>query len=212
MIRINRNHPSIIAWSMTNEAFFTYNLDRAETLMADLVKLSRELDPTRPAAIGGAQRGDVDKLGDIAGYNGDGARLFIDPGVPNMVSEYGAISKPHDAYEPFFGELQPERFPWRSGAGDLGGVRLRLASRASRGSRESSTISALPKRSWHWYRNAYRGIAPPRVADRWRRRRSCDSKRTRRPSTAPTRPMMCRSSSPCSTPPAGTSATRRRSR
>jgi hypothetical protein len=33
-----------------------------------------------------------------------GARLFIDPGIPNMVSEYGAISKPHDAYDPFFGE------------------------------------------------------------------------------------------------------------
>jgi len=105
MICINRTHPSILCWSMTNEAFFTYNLERAKSLMSELVKLSRELDPTRPAAIGGAQRGEVDRIGDVAGYNGDGARLFLNPGVPNMVSEYGAISKPHDAFEPFFGEF-----------------------------------------------------------------------------------------------------------
>src|SRR3954467_1042583 len=50
MIRINRNHPSIAVWSMTNEAFFTYNLERAKTLMTDLVALSHELDPSRAAA------------------------------------------------------------------------------------------------------------------------------------------------------------------
>ena len=160
MIRINRNHPSIMAWSMTNEAFFTYNLDRAKKLMRELVQVSHEIDPTRPAAIGGAQRGDVDKLGDIAGYNGDGARLFIDPGVPNMVSEYGAISKPHDAYEPFFGDLQAERFPWRSGeaiwaAFDYGSIAGR------QGLKGILHHNRLPKRSWYWYRNAYRRIPPP---------------------------------------------------
>ena len=49
-----------------------------------------------------------------------------------MVSEYGAISKPHDAYEPFFGDLQTEPFPWRSGeaiwaAFDYGSIAGRLA-------------------------------------------------------------------------------------
>ncbi|HRK30556.1 MAG TPA: glycoside hydrolase family 2 TIM barrel-domain containing protein, partial [Tepidisphaeraceae bacterium] len=112
MIRINRNHPSIICWSMTNEAFFTYHLDRAKALMEQMVSVSRTLDPTRPAAIGGAQRGGIDRIGDVAGYNGDGARLFMNPGVPNMVSEYGAIGKPPDAFDPFFGDLQPEKFPW----------------------------------------------------------------------------------------------------
>jgi hypothetical protein len=161
MIRINRNHPSILIWSMTNEAFFTYNLDRARVLMSDLVKLSRELDPSRPAAIGGAQRGMVDRLGDVAGYNGDGARLFIDPGVPNMVSEYGAISKPHDAYDPFFGDLEAEEFPWRSGqaiwcAFDYGSIAGR------QGLKGILHHNRLPKRSWYWYRNAYRQIPPPR--------------------------------------------------
>ncbi len=160
MIRINRNHPSIVAWSMTNEAFFTYNLDRARNLMRDLVQLSRQRDPTRPAAIGGAQRGDVDKLGDIAGYNGDGARLFIDPKIPNMVSEYGAISKPVDAFDPFFGELQSEQFPWRAGEAiwcgfDYGSIAGR------QGLKGILRHDRLPKRSWHWYRQELLGIAPP---------------------------------------------------
>jgi hypothetical protein len=160
MIRINRNHPSIMAWSMTNEAFFTYNLDRARGLIGKLVKLSRELDPTRPAAIGGSQRGDVDKLGDIAGYNGDGARLFIDPGVPNMVSEYGAISKPVNIYEPFFGELQGEKFAWRSGEAiwcgfDYGSIA------GKQGLKGIVRYDRLPKRSWYWYQNEILKIPPP---------------------------------------------------
>jgi beta-galactosidase/beta-glucuronidase len=152
MIRINRNHPSVIAWSMCNEPFFTFHLDRARALLSDLVRLSRELDPTRPAAIGGAQRGEIDHIGDLAGYNGDGARLFIDPAIANMVSEYGAISKPHDSYAPFFGELQPERFPWRSGEAiwcgfDYGSIAGR------QGLKGILNHQRLPKQSWHWYRN-----------------------------------------------------------
>ena len=160
MIAVNRNHPSIVAWSMTNEAFFTYNLERAKALMSDLVALSRELDPTRPAAIGGAQRGDVDRLGDIAGYNGDGTRLFINPGVPNMVSEYGAISKPHDAFEPFWGELQAERYPWRSGEAIWAGADYGSIA-GKQGLKGIVNHQRLPKRSWHWYRKAIRGIEPP---------------------------------------------------
>ena len=48
-------------------------------MLKQLVDLSHKLDPTRPAAIGGAQRGGFDVLGDIAGYNGDGAAIFHDP-------------------------------------------------------------------------------------------------------------------------------------
>jgi hypothetical protein len=161
MIRINRNHPSIVIWSMTNEAFFTYDLERARSLIARMVALSHELDPTRPAAVGGAQRGQVDNLGDVAGYNGDGARLFMDPGVANMVSEYGAISKAVHAYEPFFGELQSERFAWRSGEAiwcgfDYGSIAGR------QGLKGIVQHNRIPKRSWYWYRNELRGIAPPR--------------------------------------------------
>lgn len=160
MIRTHRNHPSIVVWSMTNEAFFTYNLEWARKLMVQLVQLSHVLDPARPAAIGGAQRGDVDRIGDVAGYNGDGARLYIDPGVPNMVSEYGAISKPHDAYEPFFHEMQTETLPWRSGQAIWCGFDYGTIA-GKQGLKGIVDHFRVPKRSWYWYRNEYRGIAPP---------------------------------------------------
>ena len=81
MIRINRNHPSIIVWSMSNEPYFSPAavMPKVRALLAKEVAESHELDPTRPAAIGGAQRGGIDLIGDVAGYNGDGARLFIHP-------------------------------------------------------------------------------------------------------------------------------------
>jgi beta-galactosidase len=129
MIRINRNHPSIVAWSMCNEVFFSEKsvLPKVRNfLLTNLVALTHELDPTRPAGIGGCQRGDLDKLGDIAGYNGDGARLFINPGIPNLVTEYSSVRAvrpgnyapgwknllegPGDKSQPFFW-----RYPWRSG-------------------------------------------------------------------------------------------------
>ena len=56
-----------------------------------MVDLTHQLDPSRPAAIGGAQRplGDerIDKIGDIGGYNGDGATQpdFQNPGIPNGI-------------------------------------------------------------------------------------------------------------------------------
>ena len=83
MIRINRNHPSIIVWSMGNEAVLQRQrrvMPKVRNFLKELVAYTHELDPTRPAAIGGCQRGDIDKLGDVAGYNGDGARLFPNPG------------------------------------------------------------------------------------------------------------------------------------
>lgn len=159
MIRIHRNNPSIVAWSMTNEAFFTYNIERAKSLIRDLVEFSHTLDPSRPAAIGGAQRGGFDQLGDLAGYNGDGAKLFIDPKVPNLVSEYGAISKPPDAYEPFFGDLQAERFAWRSGEAIWCGADYGTIA-GKQGLKGIVDHSRLPKQSWYWYRNAYRQIPP----------------------------------------------------
>lgn len=164
MIRVNRNHPSIITWSMGNETFFTdkKDLPRVKKLLKELVALTRKLDPSRKVAIGGVQRGDIDKLGDIAGYNGDGARLFIDPGIPSVVSEYSSVVSDRPGnYDPGFGDLasQPE-FEWRSGqaiwcafdygthAGQLGHMGI-------------VDYQRIPKRAWYWYRNAYRNIPPP---------------------------------------------------
>jgi beta-galactosidase len=108
MIRINRNHPSIIVWSMDNEVFFSDNrvMPKVRNFLKDLVAYTHELDPTRPAGIGGCQRGNIDKIGDVAGYNGDGARLFVNPGIPSVVTEYGSTMEDRPGkYAPGWGDL-----------------------------------------------------------------------------------------------------------
>lgn len=85
---------------MCNEAFFSTPeaIPGVRHLLERMVKLSRQLDPTRPAAIGGAQRplgkDRIDLIGDIAGYNGDGATLsdFQQPAIPSVISEYGSTT------------------------------------------------------------------------------------------------------------------------
>ncbi len=162
-IRIHRNHPSIIVWSLGNEVFFTEpsTLPRVRQFLGDLVALAHRLDPTRPVAVGGVQRGDMDKIGDIAGYNGDGACLFLKPGVPNLVSEYGStVSDRPGAYEPGWGDLQTEQFEWRSGQAlwcgfDHGSIAGHF------GSMGMVDYFRLPKRQWYWYRNEYQHIPPP---------------------------------------------------
>jgi len=176
MVRIHRNRPSIVIWSASNEPFFTE--DKSMAAMRDFLKREvdffHRIDPTRPVAIGGSQRGDIDKLGDVAGYNGDGATLFINPGVPSVVSEYGStmVDRPGD-YDPGFGfmpdtpdqKANPRpyswRYPWRSGEalwcafdhGSLASIEF--------GSMGFIDYFRLPKRQYHWYREHYRGIPPP---------------------------------------------------
>jgi hypothetical protein len=162
-IRIHRNHPSIVVWSLANEVFFTApsTMPDVRRFLKDLVALAHRLDPTRPVAIGGVQRGDIDKLGDVAGYNGDGARLFMNPGIPNMVSEYGStVCDRPGSYEPGWGDLQAERFEWRSGqalwcAFDHGSIAGHF------GSMGMVDFFRLPKRQWYWYRNVYRHVPAP---------------------------------------------------
>ena len=175
MIRINRNHPSIIVWSMDNEVYFSSGsvMPKVRSFLKDLVAYSHELDPTRPAGIGGSQRGDIDKLGDIAGYNGDGARLFVNPGIPSVITEYGSTMTDRPGkYDPGWGDLPSTpgaqrgaedswRLPWRSGEviwcafdhGSLAGRRF--------GAMGMVDYFRLPKRQWYWYRNDYLHIPPP---------------------------------------------------
>ncbi|MGB8296745.1 MAG: glycoside hydrolase family 2 TIM barrel-domain containing protein [Polyangia bacterium] len=177
MIRVHRNHPSIIAWSMSNEPFFTADATKPNmsALLTKEVTLAHQLDPTRPAGIGGAQRPEgssrIDKLGDVAGYNGDGATLsdFQNPGIPNVVTEYGSVSATRPGvYDPGWGNLSatltngfPTEYAWRSGQalwcafdhGSVGGTKLETMGIID--------YFRLPKRAWYWYRNAYADVAPP---------------------------------------------------
>ncbi len=175
MIRINRNHPSIIAWSMGNEDFFNGGpADRVVALLKKGVALTHQLDPAptgRPAAIGGAQAkvGGVEPgpLGDIAGYNGDGVG-YDNPGIPNMVSEYGAdvsTIRPGN-YDPGWNNLtvmngvaaQPA---WRSGISRW--CMFDYGSQMGNQYINSGIVDyfRIPKRSYYWYRNSYAKVPPP---------------------------------------------------
>jgi hypothetical protein len=148
-------------------------MPQVRKLLAEEVALTHRLDPTRPAAVDGAQRGDIDRIGDIAGYNGDGAVLFPNPGIANFVAEYGStIADRPGEYDPGWGDIEHTpgatvgapatwRFPWRAGEAVWAGFDHGTIAGRRFGSMGLVDYSRLPKRSWYWYRNAYRGIAPP---------------------------------------------------
>jgi beta-galactosidase len=174
MIRIQRNHPSVVVWSMSNEPFFSDRgvLPRVKSFLGELVTLSHTLDATRPAAVGGAQRplddNRIDLAGDIAGYNGDGATLplFQNPGIPSLVAEYGSTTavRPGD-YKPGWDQLARDDgkpvHTWRSGQaiwcmfdhGSIAGDNL--------GRMGIVDYFRIPKRAFYWYRNEYKHIPPP---------------------------------------------------
>ncbi|MFC3495862.1 glycoside hydrolase family 2 protein [Glycomyces rhizosphaerae] len=163
MIRTQRNHPSIITWSIGNEAFFSDEkvIDKAKALTSELVALSKELDPTRPAAVGGVQRRGFDVLGDIAGYNGDGAELYMDPGVPSVVSEYhGTLGNGPGEYEVQWEHGVETDYPWRSGKIFWCAFHYKTIAPGS-GLMGLADYFRRPKRAYHWYREQLRGIAPP---------------------------------------------------
>lgn len=174
MIRIHRNSPSVIAWSMSNEPFFTVKetMPYVRDLLKELAALAKQLDDTRPAAVGGAQRpldaSRIDKQADIAGYNGDGGVQppFQNPGIPNLVSEYGSTTAERPGnYEPGWGDIAKDSgrqvYAWRSGQaiwcgydhGSVAGTRL--------GKMGIVDYFRIPKRAWYWYRNHYKKIPPP---------------------------------------------------
>jgi hypothetical protein len=176
-IRIHRNRASIAAWSMCNEPFFTDNstLTAMKALLNLATDSSRMWDPSRAVAIGGSQRQDIDKLGkgQIAFYNGDGASRTEsqNPGVPNMVSEYGSTTSDRPGtFAPGWGDVgngMSNRPAWRSGQviwcgfdhGTVGGTGLATMGLVD--------YFRLPKRSYYWYQQAYaQGIANP-VAPTW---------------------------------------------
>jgi hypothetical protein len=175
MIRIHRNHPSIIAWSMGNEDFFTGGpAANVVALLKKAVAQTHQLDPAptgRPAAIGGTQSSiggtQPDTLGDVAGFNGDGVG-YDNPGMPNLVSEYGSTTNAvrPGQYDPGWGNLEvtnnmPTQPAWRSGVSKWCMFDYSSQMGATYMSTGIVDNFRIPKRSYYWYRNAYAKVAPP---------------------------------------------------
>lgn len=174
MIRMHFNHPSVFVWSMCNEPFFTdgRTMPGVRRLLKRMVAHTHKLDPTRPAAIGGAQRPlgaeRIDLIGDVAGYNGDGANIpdFQHPDVANMVSEYGSVTSDRPGkYCANWGDLNRDEGwkgrQWRGGHAIWCGFDHGSIFGDNLGKMGIVDYFRLPKRSWYWYRNEYMHIAPP---------------------------------------------------
>ena len=174
MIRIHRNHPSVFVWSMCNEPFFTdgQTMPGVKRLLKRMVEKSHMLDDTRKAAVGGVQRplGEerIDLIGDVAGYNGDGANIpdFQQPPVPSVVTEYGSTTADRPGqYIPGWGDLARDDSwkgrTWRSGQAIWCGFDHGSIFGSDMAKMGIVDYFRLPKRSWYWYRNAYTKVAPP---------------------------------------------------
>lgn len=174
MVSIHRNHPSIIAWSMCNEPFFSNSEDMSKVrrLLKRLVNRCHQIDPTRLVGIGGAQRplneNRIDLIGDIAGYNGDGATvtIFQDPGIANVVAEYGSVTSERPGeYAPGWGDLKKndgyKGYDWRSGQSVWCGFDHGSIAGSELGKMGIVDYFRIPKRAWYWYRNQYASIQHP---------------------------------------------------
>lgn len=169
MIRVHRNHPSIIAWSMGNEVFFGSNHEKKKALISRMAGYAKELDPARATAMGGTQRGGYDKLEnvDVAGYNGDGASMeeYQNPGVANLVAEYSShTGNRPDKFRAYYGSVEtdgsgePVKPEWRSGqalwcAFHHGSIMAR-----SYGDMGFVDYYRLPLQIWYYYRYKNTGV------------------------------------------------------
>ena len=175
MIRVNRNHPSIINWSMGNEVFFTNSStqNKAKALVNKMRNKAHELDPTRKAGMGGCQREGYDSLDvcDIAGYNGDGGK-FQNNNMPNVVAEYGSkVQDRPGEYRPFYDQIQGSSSTEYKLQKNSAGLSLWCAFHhgtiGGDGLAKMGIIDyyRLPTNSWYWYREKNTGAAPEASQD-----------------------------------------------
>jgi hypothetical protein len=170
MIRINRNHPSIIMWSMGNELWFTSDLNGTVALLGQMIAVAHVEDSTRPAGVGGVQLNTAQLSApcDVVGFNG--GMTTGNAGIPSMVSEYGAGSCGHDRgenYNACYGDNittppSPSQYAWRAGISYWCGFCYGSVA-VDNGYTNDGMIdhARLVQKRWYFYRNLYLGTAPP---------------------------------------------------
>ena len=168
MIRIHRNHPSVVIWSMSNEVEFVDGsvAEKNRALLRKMIAVTHAEDSTRRAAVGGAWGEDWVTIGDVNGYNGGEAWMSTSPGFPTMQTEYGSCveeTRP-GTYGGCYGTLVlenglPVKYPWRSGISIWCG--FHHGSNVNTGAMGMIDHARLPLRRYFYYRNLYAGIAPP---------------------------------------------------
>lgn len=79
MIERDRNHPSIILWSIGNEEWAVESSEKGTLIAEEMTRFVNGLDPTRPATYGSSGGRELVKGVDVFGYN------YI---VQNPVDEY----------------------------------------------------------------------------------------------------------------------------
>jgi beta-galactosidase len=167
MIRIHRNHPSVIIWSMSNEVEFRdASVDlQTKALLRKMITFTHTADSTRLAALGGAWGTDYVTIGDVNGYNGGEAGMSSPPGFPTMQTEYGSCTEDRPGnYDGCYGNLVlqnglPIKYAWRSGISLWCG--FHHGSNVNTGAMGMIDHARLPLRRYYYYRNLYAGIAPP---------------------------------------------------
>lgn len=183
MIRINRNHPSVVIWSIGNE--FGYSnpdlMPKIKAFAARLREVVHAEDPTRPCGqgIGFGNWPQLNSATEVIGLNGgnNNRQFTVESASVSMQSEYGSGTSfrggKGDRYDGCFDSSKintepplpqvangaPVQFSWRPGvsiwcAYDHG-------SNYGMGHMGFVDHARIPKKRYYFYRELYAGVPPP---------------------------------------------------